>query len=132
MSAFRAHRPNRPIMRSKSNLNLRTSEAYNSTERCGFETEFPLPIVVDEEMVTPFKYWNGTIHEGMYYSNELYRYDQAYDLDERLKAYENAYTQAELGLTVCITVSKDSYKLWTGLRSLSSQNIVREDNCPNL
>jgi len=75
------------------------------------------PLVVNETLVYPFKYWNEGIQRGIRYSNEIYAYMQSYPVSERLKAYEMAYEQAEQGATVCITVSKTHYSVWLNLRS---------------
>jgi hypothetical protein len=81
--------------------------------------EMQLPLVVNEALVHPFKYWNEKIQQGIRYNNELYALFQTYSIDERLRAYEMAYEHAEQGAHVCITVSKTRYSIWLNLRFLS-------------
>jgi hypothetical protein len=80
--------------------------------------EMLLPLVVDEGSIHRFSYWNQKIHHGMRHKNELYMLYQSYTSQERLKAYADAYEQAEQGEKVCITVSKARYCVWLDLRSL--------------
>jgi hypothetical protein len=75
------------------------------------------PMVIDECLISCFKYWDGSVKQGMRYNQELYGLLQTYEADERLQAYTVAYNQAEQGNLICITVSKTSYRLWLGLRS---------------
>lgn len=77
------------------------------------------PLVLDESLVHRFKYWNEGVQQGISHRNELYAHLQSYSANERLKAYETAYKQAEEGYIVCITVSKTNYSVWLNLRSLS-------------
>lgn len=78
------------------------------------------PLVIDERLISLFKYWNGTVQQGMWYNQGLYQLLQTYSAHERLQAYAVAYDHAEKGEIVCITVSKNSYRLWLGLRSPTS------------
>jgi len=75
------------------------------------------PIVIDEKLVYRFHYWDQSLHQGMRHKHELYTLLQSYPVRERLAAYAMAYEKAERGLVVCITVSKDSYRVWLSLRS---------------
>jgi len=77
------------------------------------------PVVVNETQVTPFKYWNEGIQEGISCNNELYTHFHAYSIYDRLKAYDVAYEQNDRGIDVCITVSKTHYIIWLSLRSLA-------------
>jgi len=77
------------------------------------------PFVLDECLVSRFKYWNAGIRQGMRHNNELYTLFQAFSINERLKAYAVGYEQTEKGVNVCITVSRQSYCVWLSLRSLS-------------
>lgn len=83
------------------------------------------PLVIDESLVSHFKYWKEGIRQGIRFNNELYSYSQSYSVNERLKAYEMAYQQTEQGVAVCITVSKSHYTIWLSLRSLSQATDVR-------
>lgn len=77
------------------------------------------PLVLDERLVSLFKYWNQGIHQGMRHNSELYTLFQTFPVDERLRAYAVGYEQTERGTDVCITVSKTTYCVWLNLRSLS-------------
>lgn len=88
----------------------------------GSSLEITPPLVLDEGLVIPFKYWDEGIQSGIRYNNELYAHHQSFSPNERLKAYEVAYAQTEQGIRVCITVSKICYTVWLSLRSLSQEN----------
>ena len=81
--------------------------------------EMSLYLVVNESLVHPFKYWHEGIQLGIHHNDELYTFFQSYLLKERLKAYAFAHEQTELGLSVCLTVSKTHYSIWCSLRSIS-------------
>ncbi len=74
------------------------------------------PVVV-EGLVTHFKYWNETIQDGIQYQGDLYKYVRTYPIMERLQAFAEAQEYAATGNKVCITVSKENYTLWMGLRT---------------
>ncbi len=76
-----------------------------------------LPLVINEEQVSPFTYWREGIQKGICYNQELYAHFQTYSVYDRLKAYDIAYEQSSQGMAVCITVSKTHYKIWLSLRS---------------
>lgn len=78
------------------------------------------PLVINECLISCFKYWDGIVQQGMRYNQELYRLLQIYEANERLQAYMVAYNHAEQGNLICITVSKITYRLWLGLRSPES------------
>jgi hypothetical protein len=78
-----------------------------------------LPSIVSETLVHQFTYWNQEIQRGICCNNELYTHLQSYTLTERQKAYALGLEQAERGQRVCISVSKTSYTVWLGLRSLN-------------
>ncbi|MBE7383442.1 MAG: hypothetical protein F6J95_018755 [Leptolyngbya sp. SIO1E4] len=80
-----------------------------------------LPIVIPEELVSSFKYWQEGIKVGMAYQNELYAQLKIYGPDKRLDAYEYGYQLSEAGNQVCITVTTSGYTLWKSLRSFSSK-----------
>ena len=76
------------------------------------------PVVV-EGLVTRLKYWDGSIQEGIQYQGDLYKCVKTYSIAERLEAFSESQDYATAGQRVCITVSKQSYTLWVGLRSLA-------------
>lgn len=79
------------------------------------DVQFP-PVVV-EKLVTPFKYWDESIQNGMRYQNELYTQLQRFSTDDRLQAYAQGYEEVLAGHKVCITVSERGYVLWRALRA---------------
>jgi hypothetical protein len=74
------------------------------------------PVVV-EGLVTRFKYWNETIQDGIQYQGDLYTCVKTYPVAERLQAFAEGQEYTAAGSKVCITVSKEKYTLWVGLRS---------------
>lgn len=78
-----------------------------------------VPIVIPETLITPFKYWHGSVQTGMTYQNELYIQVSNYSLERRLDAYEEGFRLGANGGQVCITVTSAGYTLWQSLRSLS-------------
>lgn len=78
------------------------------------------PLVVNANLVHPFKFWQEKLQQGIRFGNELYTHFRSYSTTERLLAYEVAYEQTKQGHSVCITVSKTQYSLWLNLRSLKS------------
>ncbi len=75
------------------------------------------PFVIQEDLVSRFRYWNESIQEGMYFNNDLYTYFRSFSAAHRLNAYAAAYEQIEQGNTVCITVSETCYIVWLCLRA---------------
>jgi len=80
-----------------------------------------LPIVIPEDMIKPFCYWQDSIQFGMSYQGELYTQVKRYGSHQRLEAYEHAYQISETGWSVCITVTDRNYVLWRNLRSVAMQ-----------
>ncbi|MGB3139096.1 MAG: hypothetical protein WBG38_10840 [Nodosilinea sp.] len=80
-----------------------------------------LPLLVVEDLVSAFKFWNKGIHEGIFYRNDFYvsRYRAA--LSDRLKAYHCATQESVKGFKVCVTVSKTHYTVWVDMRSYLAQ-----------
>lgn len=76
-----------------------------------------LPLIVVEELTSPFKFWNQGIHDGMLYRNDFYFGLQQFPLADRLQAYRQATQESNKGFKVCITVSKTHYTIWVEMRS---------------
>lgn len=76
-----------------------------------------LPLIVVEELISAFKFWNNGIHEGMHYRNDFYLSLRQFALAERSEAYHRATQESSKGLKVCVTVSKTHYTVWVELRS---------------
>jgi hypothetical protein len=90
------------------------------------------PLVLDECLVSLFRYWNQEIRQGMRHNNELFALFHTFPAEERLKAYALGYEQSESGATICITVSKTSYRVWISLRSLSHANPANANSTETL
>jgi hypothetical protein len=77
-----------------------------------------LPIVIPEELVSLFQYWQEDVKAGMMYQNELYQKIRVYALNSCLVAYEDSYQLAARdNKLLCITVSSSGYTLWQCLRT---------------
>ncbi|MEA5448259.1 hypothetical protein VB780_06755 [Leptolyngbya sp. CCNP1308] len=76
-----------------------------------------LPLIVVEELISTFKFWNQGIHDGMLHRSDFYIGLQQFPLAERSQAYSQATLESSKGLKVCITVSKTHYTIWVELRS---------------
>ncbi|MEM9005918.1 MAG: hypothetical protein AAGE59_20640 [Cyanobacteria bacterium P01_F01_bin.86] len=81
-----------------------------------------LPIVIPENLISLFKYWQGGIKVGMTYQNELYLQLRTYNLERRLEVYDDGYKLSKKGNQVCITVNKTSYTLWQTIRSWTASS----------
>ncbi|HZG37312.1 MAG TPA: hypothetical protein VEZ50_01410 [Nodosilinea sp.] len=75
-----------------------------------------LPLIVVEDLISAFKFWNEGIHEGMLYRNDFYVVLQQFALAERSQAYSHATEASNEGLKVCVTVSKTHYTVWVEMR----------------
>lgn len=78
------------------------------------------PLVTKEDLVSRFRYWHGSVQEGMYFNHDLYTYFQSFSAAHRLNAYAVAYEQVEQGNIVCITASETQYTVWLCLRAHAS------------
>ncbi|NJL47498.1 MAG: hypothetical protein HC929_08425 [Leptolyngbyaceae cyanobacterium SM2_5_2] len=76
-----------------------------------------LPVSVVEDLVSPFKFWNEGIHDGMLFRNDFYTCLQRFAITDRLQAYAKANEESNRGLKVCVTVSKTHYTVWVEMRS---------------
>ncbi len=76
-----------------------------------------LPLIVLETLVSPFKFWNEGIHQGMLYRNDFYEHFHQFAATERIAAYAKAIEVGNSGGKVCITVSQTHYTIWVEMRS---------------
>ncbi|WOD40185.1 hypothetical protein [Nodosilinea sp. E11] len=76
-----------------------------------------LPLIVVENLVSPFKFWHEGIHVGMLYRNDFYMILQKFDSVDRTQAHAKATEESNKGFKVCITVSKTHYTVWVEMRS---------------
>jgi hypothetical protein len=95
-----------------------------------------LPLVIDEEQIFSFKFWfDGTIHEGMYYRNDLYCKLQTFDIQERPLVYQLGCKLAKKEALIALTFTPTTCSLWGSLRSVGIKNILIKQktlNPPNL
>lgn len=75
------------------------------------------PLVINEDVVTLFKYWQGELQEGMRCGQELYRHFRSFGRHDRLRAYDLGWKLAQAGHPVCVTCSNQRYAIWVSLRS---------------
>lgn len=76
-----------------------------------------LPLVINENIVQLFNYWNEGIKEGMNHKGELYAHVRSYPSDARLQAYELGCAMAQKGMQICVTCSQSGYKVWMNMKS---------------
>ncbi|PSN14831.1 hypothetical protein C7293_09855 [filamentous cyanobacterium CCT1] len=76
-----------------------------------------LPLIVVEDLISAFKFWNKGIHEGMLYRNDFYISRYQFALSDRSEAYRRATEESNKGFKVCVTVSKTHYRVWVEMRS---------------
>jgi hypothetical protein len=76
-----------------------------------------LPVIVVEDLISPFKFWHEGIHDGMLYRNDFYVSLCQFAPADRLQAHAKATQQSSQGFKVCVTVSQTHYTVWVELRS---------------
>jgi hypothetical protein len=76
-----------------------------------------LPLLVVEDLISPFKFWCEGIHHGMFYRNDFYIRQAQFAIADRLHAYTRANEASNQGFKVCVTVSKTMYTVWVDMRS---------------
>ncbi len=76
-----------------------------------------VPPILNEALITRFKYWENGIKEGMNYRGQLYQFSQFFAAGDRLKAYQSGCQLCEGGLSAVITAEAKGYSLWVSLRS---------------
>ncbi len=82
-----------------------------------------LPSVIPEKLIRRFFFYlDQEIQEGMLCRNGLYKLVEAFDVEERLKAYALAMKLASQADEVTITVSLSHYKVWLNLRAVQSNS----------
>jgi hypothetical protein len=84
-----------------------------------------LPLVIDEEQIFSFKFWfDGTIHQGMYYQNELYCRLQTFQINQRSQVYQLGCKLAAKDILVALTCTETTCSLWGSLRADDIKNIL--------
>jgi hypothetical protein len=79
-----------------------------------------LPVVVPQDSVCLFCYWQDGLQKGMRYQDELYTLVGHYAADDRLAVYDKSLELASQGKALCITtVSGREYSLWQALRTVA-------------
>jgi len=77
-----------------------------------------LPSVVNEHQVNFFNFYqDGLVKEGMRYGCHLFGKAYTFDSGDRLAAFDFANQLASTGCQTVITVSKQAYTIWVGLRA---------------
>ncbi|HEY9761298.1 MAG TPA: hypothetical protein V6D07_02170 [Trichocoleus sp.] len=85
------------------------------------------PLVINEKMVSTFKFWaDGQVQDGMNCRNEIFGCLKSTNLQGRNYIYELAWSLAQKGIEVVITVSEYKYTLWSNLRSLDHSEALLE------
>jgi hypothetical protein len=83
------------------------------------------PIVVPQDAVYVFCYWQDGLQEGMRYKNELYRLVGRYPAEERLAAYGKSAELIDQGKELCMTTARGmEYSLWQALRTIDRPPLV--------
>lgn len=91
-------------------------------------TSAVLPLIVLETLVSPFKFWNEGIHDGILYRNDFYDYLHQFSATECMAAYAKATEVSNSGYKVCITVSQTYHTIWVEMRSrLEQQSPAKQD-----
>ncbi|NET08765.1 MAG: hypothetical protein F6K16_29525 [Symploca sp. SIO2B6] len=73
-------------------------------------------ILVRDNDVQKFCYWENGICQGMQYANDFYKYVATVCESNRLEAYSLSNELLESGETVCLTISEEGYSVWRCLR----------------
>lgn len=73
-------------------------------------------LLVYEEAVIQFAYWNDGVCQGMRYAGDLFEYVSSFALEQRLDAYSAGNELLDQGATVCVTVAQGRYSVWKSLR----------------
>lgn len=69
-------------------------------------------VLVREQDIQKFCYWEDGICQGMQHSNEFYQHVTSVLSDQRLAAYKLSDELLEAGSSVCLTVSAQGYSVW--------------------
>lgn len=72
-------------------------------------------LLVHEENVKKFYYWENEICQGIQHANEFYRYVASVVEEKHLEAYKLSDELLEAGSSVCLTVSPNRYSVWQSL-----------------
>ena len=74
-------------------------------------------LLVEDEKVSRFVYWDDGVRNGMSYADELYEHVSSFGTEKRLNAYALSDELQESGSSVCLTVGQGKYSVWKTLRS---------------
>ncbi|MBM0744329.1 hypothetical protein JOY44_22400 [Phormidium sp. CLA17] len=75
------------------------------------------PRMIPEQQITLFKfYMDQSMQDGVTYGKELYRLAKQFVVSDRLEAYRYGCELLGQGVPTLISVSKQRYIVWTGLR----------------
>ncbi len=77
-----------------------------------------LPLVVPEQQIFGFEFWfDGMIHQGLYYRGELFCRLGIYDIQERAQAYRLGIRLAQKEALIILSCGDDTCNLWGSLRA---------------
>src|SRR5579883_818057 len=77
-----------------------------------------LPTIFPEQLVHESKFWdNGSVHRGMRYGQDLYRWIASFPLDQSQPAYSLGIALCERNQSIALTKSSMGYTVWSSLRS---------------
>ncbi len=76
------------------------------------------PILVTEQFIKMFKFWEDGLQDGMMFKDELFRHYQDFGQHEQNAAFElaNSITN-QYQIQVVITNHTNGYRIWGSLRS---------------
>ncbi|MBM0745241.1 hypothetical protein JOY44_27600 (plasmid) [Phormidium sp. CLA17] len=75
------------------------------------------PRMIPEQQITLFKfYMDQSMQDGVTYGKELYQLARQFVASDRLEAYRYGCELLGQGVPTLISVSKQRYIVWTGLR----------------
>jgi hypothetical protein len=91
------------------------------------------PILINEEQVFSFKFWfDGNIHYGMFYQNELFFRLASFKPKQRPQVYQLGCKLARQNTLIALSCSETGCTLWGSLRSPLVKHILLNASLPEL
>jgi hypothetical protein len=85
-----------------------------------------LPPVINEQDISPFKFWfDDSIQDGLYYQRELYYRRHIGDVRHRAKIYHYACKLAHRA-GIVVTITRRQCSIWVSLRGEKPGDVVRD------
>lgn len=93
--------------------------SLNQSLETSLKKEDPLcPLIIREEMVSPFKFWReGLLQVGVILRYEIFQLVFRFDINQRQEAFDLAWKLSQTGRKSIITVTDFHYTVWETLRS---------------